>query len=190
MTHPDSLFGYFFYMSVALTFFPLPTPPVVVYMGEYHPAFLVALVGGIGSCLAGLIDYSIVSLLLRLKKLSRLQQSKVYKKYGNVFRKFAFWGMIITAFTPIPFDPIKLMAITARYDKVKYTSAIFLGRAPRYFILAKLGSMWHIPPLVLLLIIIVLFIPALWKSRGEIKVAFAAVGQNLRQRRVGKQEEN
>jgi len=43
---------------------------------------------------------------------------------------------------------------------------------------------------VLLLIIIVLFIPALWKSRGEIKVAFAAVGQNLRQRRVGKQEEN
>ncbi len=160
----DSLLLYFLYMTFGLTFLPLPTPPIVVGMGKYYDPWFVALIGGIASCIAALIDYLAVSLIMRYKNIQKMQQKKWYLTYRDFFQKVAFVTLVITAFTPLPFDPAKFLAITSKYDKCKYTIAIFVGRTPRYFILAELGSTFEIPISILVLAFVLLAVPCIWKN--------------------------
>jgi len=127
-------------MTVACTFLPLPTPPTVIYMGELHSSLVVAAVGGVASCLAGLIDYSLFLLLIRQRKIRRLQESQLYKKSAAFFNRIAFLSLVVAAFTPIPFDPFRFLAIASGYNRTGYLAAIFVGRAPRYYFLAQLGG--------------------------------------------------
>ena len=138
-------------------------------MGEHHDPWLVALIGGIASCIAGLIDYVFLSLLMRHKRIQQIQQKKWYLTYARFFQKIAFVTLVVTAFTPIPFDPAKFLAITSRYDKRKYALAIFVGRTPRYFVLAKAGSTGNVPINILIWAFVFLFAASIWKNRVIIK---------------------
>lgn len=174
-----SLFGYFFYMTLACTFFPLPTPPTVIYMGELHSPLVVAVVGGVASCLAGLIDYSLFLLLIRQKKVRAFQQSSFYEKCAAFFKKIAFVSLVVAAFTPIPFDPFRFLAIASGYNRGGYLAAIFVGRAPRYYLLAKLGGQWHIPPSIIVVSVALLLATSILRNRVQIwttaKVAYCAL---------------
>ena len=166
-----SLVGYFFYMTLACTFFPLPTPPTVMYMGELHDALVVAVVGGVASCLAGLIDYSLFLLLIKQKKVRALQESSFYKRCAAFFNRIAFVSLVVAAFTPIPFDPFRFLAIASGYSRWGYLAAIFVGRTPRYYVLAKLGGRWHIPPLAIVISIILLLGISFLRNRREAESA-------------------
>jgi membrane protein YqaA with SNARE-associated domain len=143
-------------MTAACTFFPLPTPPVVIYMGALHDPLVVALVGGVASCLAGLIDYFLFLLLLQHGRVRQFQGSSFYRSCAAFFKRIAFFSLVLAAFTPIPFDPFRLLAIASGYNRAGYLTAIFIGRAPRYYLLAKLGGHWHIPPYIVVASIILL----------------------------------
>lgn len=162
------LLYYFFYMMVACTFFPLPTPPTVIYMGQHYPPLVVALIGALGSCIAGLIDYFIFSQLLRYKKVARIKETKTFQTFKKFFKKVAFLSMITAAFTPIPFDPFRFMAITTTYSKSKYVAAIFLGRGSRYYLLAAFGALVPIPTWILIGAFVVLLLLSLVKNRDRI----------------------
>lgn len=181
-----SLVGYFFYMTLACTFFPLPTPPTVIYMGGLHSPLVVALVGGVASCLAGLIDYSLFLVLIRQKKVRALQNSNFYKKCTGFFNRIAFVSLVVAAFTPIPFDPFRFLAIASNYNRVGYLTAIFVGRAPRYYLLARLGGQWHIPPLAIAVSIVVLLGISILKTRRQVKsalrTAYGVIGTAISRR--------
>ncbi len=162
-------------MSVAMTFFPLPTHPYVIYVGEQYAPWLVAVVGGVATCVAGLIDYLLLSLLMRYQRIRKLQQSSWYLRFSAFFRSMAFVTLVVAAFTPIPFDPFRFLAITTEYDKKKYILAIFVGRAPRYFILARVGSEGYIPNWILIWVFVLLFGIAVWKNYGKIRDNFTII---------------
>ncbi len=164
-----TLVGYFFYMTVACTFFPLPTPPTVLYMGELHHPLVVALVGGVASCLAGLIDYTLFLLLVRHGKVRRLQASSLYRRCALFFNKIAFLALVAAAFTPIPFDPFRFLAIASGYNRMGYLAAIFVGRTPRYYLLAKLGGQWHIPRGIILASIVTVVLFSLLRNWQQIR---------------------
>ncbi len=170
-------------MSVAMTFLPLPTHPYVVYMGEQYAPGLVAVVGGIATCIAGLIDYLLLSRLMRYQRIRKLQQSSWYLRFSAFFRSMAFIALVVVAFTPIPFDPFRFLAITTEYDKKKYILAIFVGRAPRYFILARVGSEGYIPTWVLIGAFVLLFGIAVWKNYGKIKHNFTIIYKKYNRKR-------
>jgi len=132
-------------MTVSNTVVPLPTPPFVVYYGEMFNPLLIALVGGIGTCIACLIEYTLLSYAFKYtaeksEKLASLKDTRTYQHTIRIFNKVPFISIAIAAFTPIPFDPIRLLAIAAKYNRLKYSISIFIGRAPRYFLLASLGE--------------------------------------------------
>ena len=163
------LLYYFFYMTVACTFFPLPTPPTVIYMGQHYPPWAVAVTGAVGSCVAGLIDYFVFSQLLRYKKVARIKETKAFQTFKRFFKKIAFLSMIAAAFTPIPFDPFRFMAITTSYSKSKYIVAIFLGRGSRYYLLAAFGARVPIPTWILIGVFVVLLVISVVKNYNRIK---------------------
>ena len=181
------LLYYFFYMMVACTFFPLPTPPTVIYMGQHYPPWAVAVIGAAGSCVAGLIDYFVFSQLLRYKKVARIKETKTFQTFKRFFNKVAFVSMITAAFTPIPFDPFRFMAITTNYNKLKYVAAIFLGRGSRYYLLAAFGAWVPVPTWILIGAFIVLLTISVLKNyrriASYISIVRKRIVEKLRNRR-------
>ncbi len=106
--------------------------------GQRFSPMLAAIVGGIGSCISGLIDCILVTAVFRYEKIARIEKTRTYIKFEQLFKKAPFVVLVIVAFTPIPFEPVKLLACATRYSRSKFLLAIFVGRAPRYFLLGIL----------------------------------------------------
>lgn len=140
-----SLWSFFSYMTVACTFFPLPTPQIVMDYGARFGPLLAAIVAGIGSGISVTIDYAFVEFIFRYEKVARIKSTRTYIYVERLFIKAPFLSLIIGSFTPIPFEPIKLLACTARYHRFKYLLAIFLGRTSRYYLLGLLQKELLIP---------------------------------------------
>jgi len=154
--HTIDLLLYFTYMAAACTFLPLPTPPMVMAYGQNFDPVLIAFLGGIAFCISALIDYSLVTLVFRYEKIARVKKTKLYCKVERLFSKYAFVSLVVAAFTPIPLEPVKVVACASRYNKARFILACFVGRTPRYYLLAKSQSILPIPKMYLYISIIVL----------------------------------
>jgi len=159
------------YMTFACTFFPLPTPQIIMdYGGRFDPV-LIAIIGAIGTCMAGLIDYTVITYIFKHEKVAKLKQTKIYGYCSWLYNKIAFISLVIAGFTPIPFEPFRFLAGTTRYNRGKYVLAIFVGRMPRYYLLAKLQGYLHIPRTILigsiLLISIIVMIRVICREFSE-----------------------
>ncbi len=132
------LWFYFAYMTVACTFIPLQTPPLAMAYGQRFSPSLAAALGGFGSCISGLIDYVVVTFVFRYERIARIKATRTYRYVERIFEKHPFIVLVIAAFTPIPFEPVRVLACATGYNRVKFVLAIFVGRAPRYFLLGLL----------------------------------------------------
>ena len=138
--HALDLMFYITYMTVACTFFPLPTPQIVLdYATRYGPVLL-ALLGGIAFCISALIDYSLVTVALRNDKISRVKETRTYRYVERIFHKCPSVILMIAAFTPLPLEPVKLIACASRYNRAKFLLACFIGRTSRYYVLGRYGK--------------------------------------------------
>jgi len=145
-------------MTVACTFFPLPTPQLVIKYGEWFNPYLVASVGGIGTTLGTLIDYGLLTYAFRYEKVNKIRKARIYRYIVRFFHKIAFISLLVAGFTPIPFDPFRFLAISMKYSKIKYILAVFIGRSLRYFLLAKAGHDYDIPNSILIWTLVLMII--------------------------------
>lgn len=155
---PSILFGYFLYMCFACQFFPIPTlPPIAFTAKVFHPV-LVSVVGALGTCVANLNDYAILGWLFQHKRVKKVRDLTTYRKLLTFFDKYAFLTLSAASFLPIPIDVIRLLAISRGYSYVKYIAGTFVGRVPRYLLIAYLGK--ELPTKYILVIFGVSLIPA------------------------------
>ena len=177
------LWFYSAYMTIACTFFPLPTPQMAMIYGRRFSPASIAILGGIGSCISGLIDYALVTIILRFGEIARTETTRTYRYIARIkmtqvyryierntkrayrqieqkttlmyryidrlFKMAPFIILVIAAFTPIPFEPVKLLACATRYNRVKFVAAIFVGRTPRYLLLGLLQRKLEVPAVFL-----------------------------------------
>jgi membrane protein YqaA with SNARE-associated domain len=155
----SQLIAFFAYMSVACTVVPLPTPPYVIALGAvFHPG-IVALVGALGNCLAAFVEYYVLAWLFSRAALQRqVKANRTFQRFAHYFQRSAFFSLVFTGFTPIPFEPFRLAAILIRYNMSKYLLAVFIGRFPRYYLVALIGYRFPIPTHYLIAMLIVLLV--------------------------------
>jgi len=139
--HSANLAGYLLYMSLACTFFPLNTLWIVLWMSTMFPAWSVALLGAAGTSIANLNDYYLLSYFFEFDRVKRIREKRMYRRARAWFDRSPFLTLTTFSFLPIPVDVVRLLAISRRYSRVRFTVASFLGRAPRYYILAR-GWKW------------------------------------------------
>ena len=135
------LSAYFWYSIPANSFLWIPHEPAVVYAGTIYPPLLVALVGGISTLLAAIIDHAVFTRAFRLESIKPIAQTRIMKISVRLFNWQPWWTIWMFAFTPIPFYPIRVVAPLAKYPMMGYVSAVVLGRIPRYYLLA-LSGVW------------------------------------------------
>lgn len=154
---PSILMDCFLYMSLACQFFPLPTIPILAFAAKvFHPV-LIAVTGAIGTSIANLNDYAILGWLFRHKRVKKLRDVHAYRRLLRFFDRRPFLTLTAGAFLPIPVDVIRLIAISRAYSFWKFIVAAFVGRVPRYLIIAYLGK--ELPPKYILGIFLISALP-------------------------------
>ena len=132
---------FFWYSIPGNSFILLPHEPAVLYAGTLYPAALVAAVGGLATTLASTVDHVFFTRAFRLKKLEPVKETRIVRLTVRLFNHQPWWTIVVFAFTPLPFYPIRLVAPMSGYPVMGYVSAVVFGRIPRYFLLA-LGGAW------------------------------------------------
>lgn len=131
----------FLFTIVSNSVIPMPYEPVMVVMGAFYAPVLAATVATCGNVIACFIDYKAIRFAFKHKSLQKIQNSDLYQGAVHYFLKAPFFCVLFAAFAPfIPFYIFRVLSPTSDYPLRKYMTAVFLGRWPRYFLFAYLGS--------------------------------------------------
>ncbi|RMI25503.1 MAG: hypothetical protein D6681_01430 [Calditrichaeota bacterium] len=150
---------------------PLPHEPALFYCAKFYVPWVVTLVGALSNVIANYVDYQVLYPLLHLRSVrARYADKQIYQKLIGWFRRWPFWILVITSYTPIPFYPFKFLSIADGYPLWKYQAALLLGRMPRYYLLAMVGYAVQPPVWVLIVLgVLLLVLPFVRKGWQLIK---------------------
>jgi membrane protein YqaA with SNARE-associated domain len=143
-------------MVVSTTVIPVPTPPIILYAGHFFSPIMVAVVGGLASSIGCLLDYIIIGYTTDLKQFSKYKDHRFTVKLRKYFEKNGFFTLMFFALTPLPFEPVKVLAIISKYDVRLYALAISISRGIRYYVLASVGSFLSLTQILLFVIVVVI----------------------------------
>ncbi len=134
------LSAYFWYSIPGNSFILLPHEPAVLYAGTLYDPLLVAIVGGLATVPASAFDYQLFKRVLQLRPLAQANESRIARFAQRCFNWQPWWTIMFFAFSPVPFYPVRLAAPMAGYPASRYVAAVFIGRLPRYYLLAWGGE--------------------------------------------------
>lgn len=159
-----ALLALFLYTISANSFIPFPHEPAVLYYGATYAPLTVALICGAATCISALIDYSVLGTAFTHRKAMEFKgESRLYKIAERYFNQTPFWTMVLAGFSPVPFYPFRVMGIASGYTRWKYVLSTFIGRTPRYYILAWVGNEYSIPVLYVVLLFVIMVLPPVIK---------------------------
>lgn len=163
-----SLVWFCFYTAISNFCIPwLPHEPAVLLYGNLYNPWLVAVVGGLATCWIEFFNYKLLGLITHIQQVKAFTERQTYQKAEGYFKKFSFFTLVFTGLTPVPFAPFRVFVVTSSYPLTKYLLAVFVGRTPRYYILAVTGAVIHLPLWAYGLIFVIFLIAVLWNKLRE-----------------------
>jgi membrane protein YqaA with SNARE-associated domain len=144
----------------------LPHEPALFAAATVYPPRVVATVGVIACSVAIILDYWLIGWFVsrRLVK-EQVDKSRVYEIAKRIFQKAPALLVAGSAFAPVPFYPVKILAIASNYSVVRFIIAMAIGRWPRFLLLAIGGQRVDPPNRLLLYVGIGLALLAIWQIR-------------------------
>ena len=157
---------------------PLQDPAVIYAATLYHPVSVVVIFG-LATITATLVDYCTLKKVLDHGKLAPLKQTAFYRSAVRCFYWRPWLTIVAFAMTPLPFFPVRVLALSSNYPILKYVSANLAGRLPRYYLLA-IGGAWMPVPLIYILLMglamsLVPCVGLLWLRRRPVLAMDSAI---------------
>jgi membrane protein YqaA with SNARE-associated domain len=134
----------------------VPHEPVLLYFGKFYHPLTVALVAIPSTLFTEMLNYSAFKYITDLRIFTKLREKKVVQKTVQFFNKAPFLTLWVAGITPVPFYPLRFLVVLARYPLLKYISAVFLSRFPRFIILAYIGYKIQISDYLLIVLFVIL----------------------------------
>jgi ribonucleoside-triphosphate reductase len=124
----------------------LANEPMLLAAARSYPPGLVAIAGTIGCLVAIVIDYAVIGWLVnhRLIK-TEIDDSSGFRTAQRFFGRAPFLLIAGSALLPVPFYPVKILAIARDYPVSRFCLALVLGRLPRFYLLALGGQKVQAP---------------------------------------------
>ncbi|MHB9149720.1 MAG: hypothetical protein ACYC33_06505 [Thermoleophilia bacterium] len=126
--------------------------------GAHQPLLLTVLSATIGTLIAGYLDWRVFVPLLQWDRLSHHRERSWVRGLLARFERAPFFVIMLTAASPIPFFPFKMMAFSVGYPMWRYLTALTLARAPRYLAIAWLGDALDLPAWLLLVALVTILL--------------------------------
>ena len=133
--------GYFLFAIPAhLLISFLANEPALFAAAKAATPASVALAGTAGCLVAIALDYALIGWFVnhRLVK-TELDDSRAFRVAQRFFGRAPFALIVISALLPLPFYPVKILAIARDYSLARFALAVVLGRFPRFYMLAIAG---------------------------------------------------
>lgn len=136
----------------------VPHEPVLIYFGKFYAPLTVAAVAIVSTLLTEALNYSAFKYITDTNLFQKFRHKKAVNKIIDLFQKSPFLALWIAGITPIPFYPFRFLVVLARYPLIRYLTALFLSRTPRFYLLAYLGHIINIPDYLLVLLFVILIV--------------------------------
>jgi membrane protein YqaA with SNARE-associated domain len=170
-----------FYVSLCNSLLPLPTAWIILLAASddvrlFDSAALriaaVAVLGGTATMIANLNEYHLLRYLFRARLGARLRGTRAYRWAVRWFDAAPLQTLTLFAFLPIPVDVVRWLAILRGYSRLRFAIAYWLGRTPRYALLAGLAVAVHLGAweiaLIQVAIILLLGARLIWTAHQRI----------------------
>lgn len=146
---PESLVGLvlatLWMRGPASAFIPVGLEPVLMYYGRLYPAWQVTLVAAGASACAEVISLHLVRGVMATRLLARARCSVQGSRMMRLFNRHPAVAIAVTAVSPIPDWITRTFAAVSHYPTWRYVLADTLGRLPKLWIPAALGTVIAIP---------------------------------------------
>lgn len=141
---PDrrSVIAYFLYAIPAhLLISVLANEPALFAAAKVAPPAVVALAGTAGCIVAAILDYALIGWFVNHRLVrTELDDSRGFRMAQRFFSRAPFLLVLLSALLPVPFYPVKILAIARDYPLARFVAAVVLGRLPRFYALAVVGQ--------------------------------------------------
>ena len=131
--------------------FPASYEPVLFLAGRTYPPLAVAVVATAATLYMEYINYYIYRYAIFHPKLDRTRESYWVRRSAELFDWNPFWGIVILAFTPLPYWVARVLGPLAKYPIERYMLATLVGRFPRLWLYALFGAWLPVSTSVLLI---------------------------------------
>jgi membrane protein YqaA with SNARE-associated domain len=116
----------------------LPHEPALWLAARLYPAVFVAFVGTLATVVAIVLDYWLIGWLVNHHLVRPVvQESRWFTFAQRWFRKAPALLIAGSALAPVPFYPVKILAIMCDYPLRRFIPALIVGRLPRFYALAR-----------------------------------------------------
>ena len=124
-------------------FLPAAYEPLLLFYGQLHPPFVVAIIGALASAGAEYLNYHMYRAILGKASVERRVMSNAASRaVGALFARRPFLAVWICFASPLPDWAARVLASHARYSVRRYLGAVLAGRIPKFWFLAAAGMHW------------------------------------------------
>ncbi|MDQ7038396.1 MAG: YqaA family protein [Aquificota bacterium] len=119
---------------------PVPPDPFIAGGSAFGlDPVLSALVATVASVLGGLTAHTL-GMVLGDRFVKKLVGEKSFVRGETLFSRYGVWAVLVAAVTPIPFKAVCWLAGVFRMPRVQFLVASFIGRLPRFLVVAVAGD--------------------------------------------------
>ena len=141
----------------------LANEPALFAAAKTAPPVAVAIAGTLGCVVAIVLDYALIGWFTSRQLIkTELEDSRGFGAAQRFFGRAPFLLILLSALLPVPFYPVKILAIVRDYPLARFMTALVLGRLPRFYALARVGEEVQAPKSALLSAGITLGLFAAW----------------------------
>jgi len=127
----------------------VPHEPILIFFGQAHPPWVVALVSVVSTVMAEGLNYSFFGLFYDMPAFRAALEKDSVRKISDLFNRAPFMAILVAGFSPVPFFPVRFLVVMTGYPVWKYLAGVFVSRAPRFYLLAMFGSFFEVPGVLL-----------------------------------------
>jgi uncharacterized membrane protein YdjX (TVP38/TMEM64 family) len=149
-------------------FFPVGLEPVLMTVGRFYAPWLVAAVAVVAGAFVEFLGYHLYGHAVGLDVARPFRQTRLVRWATDLFRRRPFLATWFCAWSPVPFWVVRILAPLARYPVWKFLGANVLGRYPKLWLFAALGSWTTVDVSVLVALaaaaLLLGFLPSAWRA--------------------------
>jgi membrane protein YqaA with SNARE-associated domain len=130
----------FFTSGPASTFLPSASEPILMAFGKLYPPTALAALGVGGIALVEWVNYRVFGAVMHTDPLARVRCARFTRRITAWFAAQPFATTAVAALTPIPFWIVRICGVLAKYPMRRFILATVIGRFPRIWLFAFLGT--------------------------------------------------
>ncbi len=120
---------------------PFGLEPILMAYGQIYRPLLVAAVGVSAQLLVEVVNYHLYEAAMSSAMMTKARESRVVRTTVKWFAVQPFLTIFVCALTPIPYWIVRIAAPLAHYPMGRYLAATALGRFPRLWFYAAIGTL-------------------------------------------------